>query len=63
MFGAENVRPGNKSERFKTGVSNSFSPGGHISLTVAFKGPSVIVGLFKCNYSSTVKRELGTAAG
>ena len=25
--------------------------GGHISLTVAFKGPNVILGLYKCNYS------------
>ena len=37
--------------------------GGHISLAVAFKGPKVILGLCKCNYSLTVKRELGTAAG
>ena len=29
--------------------------GGHISLTVAFKGPNVILGLYKCNYSLTVK--------
>ena len=39
------------------GVSNSFSWGGHISLVVAFKGPSVILGLYKCNYSLTVKWE------
>ena len=31
-------------------MSNSFSPGGHISLLVAFKGPNVILGLYKCNY-------------
>ena len=37
--------------------------GGHISLAVAFKGPNVILGLYKCNYSLTVKRELGAAAG
>ena len=36
---------------------------GHISLTVAFKGPNVILGLYKCNYSLTVKQELGTATG
>ena len=28
---------------------------GHISLTVAFKGPKVIVGLYSHNYSLTVK--------
>ena len=33
---------------------------GHISLEVAFKGPNVILGLYKCKYSLTVKRELGT---
>ena len=31
---------------------------GHISLTVAFKGPNVILGLYKHNYSLSVKREL-----
>ena len=36
---------------------------GHISLMVAFKGPNVILGLYKCNYSVTVKRELGAAVG
>ena len=35
--------------------------GGHICLAVAFKGPNVILGLYKCNYSLTVKRELSTA--
>ena len=30
---------------------------------VAFKGPNIILGLYKCNYSVTVKRELGAAAG
>ena len=29
--------------------------GGHISFTVAFKGPNVILGLYKCNYFLTVK--------
>ena len=29
--------------------------GGHISLVVAFKGPTVILGLSKYNYSLTVK--------
>ena len=28
--------------------------GGHISLTVAFKGPNIILELDKCNYSLTV---------
>ena len=37
--------------------------GGHISLAVAFKGLNVILGLYKWNYSLTVKRELSTAAG
>ena len=36
--------------------------GGHISLAVAFKGPNVILGLWKCNYSLAVKQELGAAA-
>ena len=36
---------------------------GHISLTVAFKGPNVILGLYKCNYSLTRGKEPGTAAG
>ena len=36
--------------------------GGHISLAVAFKGPNVILGLYKCDYSLTVKRELRAAA-
>ena len=35
---------------------------GHISLVVAFKGPNVILGLYKYNYSLTVKRELSAAA-
>ena len=36
---------------------------GHISLEVDFKGLNVILGLYKCNYSLTVKGELGAAAG
>ena len=47
-------------------MSDSFSLGGSrfsISLVVAFKGPNVISGLYKCNYSLTVKGELSTAAG
>ena len=36
--------------------------GGHISLAVAFKGQNVILGLYKCNYSLTRGKELGTAA-
>ena len=35
---------------------------GHISFAVAFKGLNVL-GLCKCNYSLTVKRELGAATG
>ena len=31
---------------------------GHISLEVAFKGPDVILGLCKCNYSLTRGKEL-----
>ena len=30
---------------------------------IAFKGLNVILGLYKCNYSSTRGKELGTAAG
>ena len=47
----------------KSGVSNSFSRGGHISLAVAFKGLNVISGLCKCNCSLTRGKELGAAAG
>ena len=36
--------------------------GGHISLMVAFKGLSVILGLCECNYSLTRGKELGAAA-
>ena len=36
--------------------------GGHISLTVAFKGLNVILGLYKCSYSLTRGKELCTAA-
>ena len=32
--------------------------GGHSSLEVAFKGPNVTLGLYKCNYSLTVQGEL-----
>ena len=32
--------------------------GGHISLVVAFKGPNVVLGLYKCNYSLTRGKEL-----
>ena len=35
--------------------------GGHISFVVAFKGLNVVLGLYKCNYSLTVKRELSVA--
>ena len=36
--------------------------GGHISLMVAFKGPNVILGLYKYNYPLTSGKDLGTAA-
>ena len=36
------------------GVTLTFT-GGHISLAVAFKGPNVILGLYKCNYSLTLR--------
>ena len=36
---------------------------GHISLAVAFKGPSVTLGLYKYNYSLTRGKELGAATG
>ena len=35
--------------------------GSHISLTVAFEGTNVILGLCKCNYSLIVKQELSPA--
>ena len=43
-----------------TRVSNSFSPGwgARISLTVAYKGPDIISGLYKCNCSLTGGKEL-----
>ena len=44
-----------------TGVKLIFT-GGHISFTFAFKGPNVISGLHKCNYSLTRGKELGAAA-
>ena len=37
--------------------------GGHIGLAVAFKGPNVILGLYKCNYSLTSMWELDAANG
>ena len=43
------------------GVKLIFS-GDHISLMVAFKGLKVILELYKCNYSLTRGKELGTAA-
>ena len=49
--------------QYRSGVLNSFSPGGHISLEEAFKGPNVILGPYKCNYSLTRVKELGAAAG
>ena len=33
-------------------------PRGHISFVVTFKGPNVILGLYKCNYSLTRGKEL-----
>ena len=46
----------------KTRVKPVFTRG-HISFAVAFKGLNVISGLYKCNYSLTVKGEFGAAAG
>ena len=46
----------------RPGVSNSFFTGGHITFEVAFKGPNVMLGLYKCNYSLTRGKELGAAA-
>ena len=46
---------------YSRGVKLIFTRG-HISLTVAFKGPNVILGLYECNYFLTRGRELGTAA-
>ena len=47
---------------YSRGVKVIFT-GGHITFMVAFKGPNVILGLYKCNYSLTVKGALGAAAG
>ena len=44
------------------GCQTSFTRG-HISLAVAFKGPSVTLGLYKRNYSLTRGKGLGTASG
>ena len=49
-------------KRLGQGVKFLFTRG-HISLMVAFKGLNVTLGLYKCNYSLTVKPELGAAAG
>ena len=46
---------------YTRGVKLIFT-GGYISLTVALKGPNVILGLYKCNYSLTRGKELGAAA-
>ena len=45
-----------------TGDVKLIFTGGHISLEAAFKGPNVILGLYKCNYSLTRGKELGAAA-
>ena len=37
--------------------------GGHISFTVAFKRPKVILGLYKCNYSLTRGRSWALPLG
>ena len=47
----------------KSGVSNLFSPGAISALRVAFKRLNAILGLYKGNYSLTVKREPHAAAG
>ena len=35
----------------------------HISFAVAFKGPNVTLGLYKCNYSLMSVKELSAASG
>ena len=47
---------------YTRGVKLIFT-GNHISLMVTFKGLNAILGLYKCNYSLTVKQELGAATG
>ena len=47
---------------YTRGVKLIFT-GGHIILVVAFKGPKVILGLYKCNHSLTRGKELSAAAG
>ena len=37
--------------------------GGYANLTVAFKGPNVILELYKCNYALTRGKVLGAASG
>ena len=46
---------------YGTGVKLIFTRG-HVSLMLAFKGPNVILGLYKCNYSLTRVKELSAAA-
>ena len=50
-----------KENIYTRGVKLVFT-GGHMSLTVAFKGLNVILRLYKCNYSLSRGKELGTAA-
>ena len=45
---------------YARGVKLIFN-GGHISLAIAFKGPDIILGLYKCNYSLSRGKELGAA--
>ena len=52
--------PGLRVSFYDRGVKLIFS-GGHISLVVAFKGPNVILGLYKCNYSLTRGKDLSAA--
>ena len=44
----------------ETGAKLIFTRG-HISLVVAFKGPNIILGLYKYNYPLTRDKELGAA--
>ena len=44
----------------RTGGIKVIFTGGHISLVVDFKGPNVIFGLYKCKYSLTRGKELGS---
>ena len=56
----DSFQGGRRGDWLKQGCQTNFYRG-HISVAVAFKGLNVILGLYTCNYSLTVKWELGTA--